>query len=296
MKYFSLVILSFSIFAESLVFFSDSGIHGPSYTEMRNELLVWSEQHEDLVEVVDLGNTPEQRPYFALLLRKKNVESTKFISITGSIHGNEYLNIVDRLAQNFIQSDKWLNYFEKGGALFVLPVVNPDGYDRRRRYNSSGKDLNRDFALAWIDHPGFSEYETLAYTTWIEDYIEQTGSKFLISMDYHCCNGSLLYPWSYTEDRLPMKDLNAHVDIGNIMQENFPEYEHGITGDVLGYFPKGTSKDYWYGQYGALSFTFEGAWREEKNKLDQHLQMWESILNYLTHNPTQNYWTIDDFL
>jgi hypothetical protein len=32
-----------------------------------------------------------------------------------------------------------------GGIIFLVPIVNPDGYDGVRRENENGKDLNRDF-------------------------------------------------------------------------------------------------------------------------------------------------------
>ena len=56
------------------------------------------------------------------------------------------------------------------------------------------------------------------------------------------------------------------------------KYGSGSTGQVLGYYPRGTSKDYYFAKYGALAFTFEGSYRQEHLNFEKHTIWWDHIL------------------
>ena len=152
----------------------------------------------------------------------------------------------------------------------------------RRRTNNNGVDLNRDFPNRLIRLQGLSQPETNYYVRWVNEFLNRSQAKLDIVVDYHCCDGSLLYPYGYTSKRINKADLNKHIFVAQLINKYFPDYRHGITGEVLGYFPRGTTKDYWYMDYGALAFTFEGAYRREHKKLLQHLSWWNDIFYSFT--------------
>lgn len=75
--------------------------------------------------------------------------SGRSIFICGGFHGDEPKSVfVARRLVEFLHDDssrahtaRWL----------VVPVVNPDGYDRRKRRNAHGVDLNRNFPTKnWV--------------------------------------------------------------------------------------------------------------------------------------------------
>ena len=108
-----------------------------------------------------IGRSVRGRPI--RLLERGNDASGRVILVVGCIHGNECsgLAVTRRLARTS----------PSGFQLWILPVLNPDGYAARTRQNARGVDLNRNFRARWRaggqrwdpEYPGprpFSEPET----------------------------------------------------------------------------------------------------------------------------------------
>ena len=207
--------------------------------------------------------------------------------ITGALHGDEYLEIEHRLIAWFLKNKSEQpgvrHYFQSGGILYVVPIANPDGYDRNRRTNNHGSDLNRDFDLIPENMAGFREPETRSLAIWLEQEFELSNVRLTLSVDYHCCNGSLLYPWAYGHAKLPPAIEAAHDRIGKLMQQDIDRtYAVGPTGKILGYLARGTAKDYFYAKYGALAFTYEGKTRQKEASIfEKHTLWWDHVLPLL---------------
>ncbi|MBP1679425.1 MAG: Por secretion system C-terminal sorting protein, partial [Bacteroidetes bacterium] len=112
--------------------------------------------------------------------------------------------------------------------LWVVPVVNPDGYEANRRFapggggmrrknmrgalsddDNMGVDLNRNYGYQWgyddigsAPYPegltyrgteGFSEPETRAIGEFCID------KQFLLALNYHSYSNVLIYPWGYLD-------------------------------------------------------------------------------------------------
>ena len=111
-----------------------------------------------------------------------------------------------------------------------------------------------------------------------------SGLRLKLTVDYHCCSGALLFPWSYSDAKLSDADTKAHVAVAHMMQTDIdPDYRFGATGAVLGYRARGTSKDYYYATYHALAFTFEGDYGTERSKFHRHTTWWDHVLAQLVH-------------
>jgi len=279
---------------------ADSGIVGPAYGEIEAELKTLADFHTSTAELVTYGASVEGRNLRGIKIK---LPAGRLISptppahppgprpavvITGSTHGNEYLNIEDRLPRWILENQNTspglAKFLKGGGVIFIIPILNPDGYDRRMRTNAHDVDLNRDFDLLPANESNFKEPESRAVANWLDREIEEDNLELKISVDYHCCADSLLFPWSYTEDSLPQGLLLAHEIVARAMQRFIdPNYTFGSTGQVLGYTPRGTSKDYYFARYNALSFTFEGQYGEENKKFAQHTLWWDYILSTLVN-------------
>ncbi len=257
---------------------SDSGIFGPEYAQIQQTMQNLVDLYPDKVELITLGQTVKGIDQQGIIISKNSGPKNLFV-ITGATHGNEYLNIVDRLMSELVKTEhsEYNDFLNNDGAYLVIPVLNPDGYDSRRRSNANGADLNRDFPIEPASHDGLVQPESRNLVSFLSDYTASTGAQVKLVVDYHCCNGSLLYPFAYTSTKIDDQDLNAHQRVGAMMETYFPGYAYGITGEILGYYPLGTTKDYWYLTYNALAFTFEGAWRKEKNKFSNHLNWWKEL-------------------
>ena len=267
----------------------DSGIFGPPYATL---LTLQSELRSEYPSLVTLQNyvtSYEGRPLQLIIAMKENESATvrTAIVMAGATHGNEYLHIEDRLPAELLRlsrSDSSVSRFlDAGGVLVFVPIVNPDGYERRSRYNARGADLNRDWDVPPAGYKGFKERESAALSEALEQLRVVHGLRYAITVDYHCCAGALLTPWSYTLEDLPEPQLSHHKAIGDLARKDLG-VAIGATGQVLGYTPTGTSKDYYFSSYGALAFTYDGSYKTEEGKLPAHLSWWQAMLDYTREN------------
>lgn len=276
--------------AETDAQITNSGINGPPYAEIYNGLARLAKAHPGWADVFDYGISTQGRPL--RLIRIQNPTGAKIsntrpaVLISGATHGNEYLHIEDRLPAFFLNqlqpSPGVQQFLALGGVVYVVPIVNPDGYEARRRGNAHGTDLNRDYDLLPGKEAHFRESETRTLAKFLDKEFAARGVQLRLTVDYHCCDGSILFPWAYTDQPIPAADLAAHEQIAHMMQQDIDStYTYGPTGPVLGYNPRGTSKDYYYARYGALAFTFEGRYQEESKKFQSHTVFWNHVLAQL---------------
>lgn len=268
---------------------SDSGIRGPTYRELVEKFNALATRYPGIVKQTVYGMSDGGEPLIALQISgrtstRARVESSPAILISGTIHGNEYLNIEDRLPEWFASTGQSKpeirKFFQKGGTIYILPILNPDGYIKRQRENRKGTDLNRDFSVKQANHTAFRQIETRAIRDFVASEIAATGRKLALTLDYHCCIGAGLYPWSFkTSAKLPPKDKDRMLAAGDIMQQVFgSEFRIGTTPEILGYDAIGSTKDYYYENYGSVSFTFEGRFRVENKYFQDHTLMWEKLI------------------
>lgn len=266
---------------------SDSGIRGPSYSKIVEELKNIESNYPSITQYISYGTSVGGRPLSVIKIAKKKALSTlPAIYIGGSIHGDEYLNIEDRLPRWFVEQAQKAGpiatYIERGGAIYIAPILNPDGYDKRKRQNNNGVDLNRDYTVKAAGVEGFKQPETNLLVTFLAEDLEKSQRKLDVALDYHCCIGALLYPWSFTGPVLPQVDKTRHTDIAKIMQRHMgTAVKYGVTPEILGYSAKGTSKDFYYEHFGAAGFTYEGRRNTENKYFAEHTAMWTSIIENL---------------
>jgi carboxypeptidase T len=156
--------------------------------------------------------------------------------------------------------------------VYVVPVVNPDGYAhneatnpeggglwrknrRLNSYGSYGVDLNRNYGYKWgADDIGSSAYTNdLSYrgaapfsepeTQAIRDLCVR--KKPACAMNYHSFGNDLIYPWGYSDSPTPdsatFKMLAAGLTASNY-------YVYGTCGATVGYTTNGDSDDWMYGE------------------------------------------------
>lgn len=267
---------------------SDSGISRPSYDSIVNTFKGHEQKHGSLVEYFEYGRTYQDRPLMGIKVRNKDAAATGKIPavlISEGIHGDEYLNVTDRLPGEFL--DKNINgsfkkFLDKGGIVYFIPIINPDGFSSGRRENSKGADLNRDFSNPKANFTAFKQVETKSVAEFIA--AEQKKHNFTLeaSMEYHCCIGGLIHPNAYTRTPLPTADLSRHQEIGTIVKRLFKKngqpYAVGTVHTMLQY-PEtlGGSDDYYFHTYGRRAFSFEGNFSVERQNLNLHVQMWNEI-------------------
>ncbi|MBA2543937.1 MAG: hypothetical protein H0V17_30115 [Deltaproteobacteria bacterium] len=159
--------------------------------------------------------------------------------------------------------------------LWVVPVVNPDGYQhswstnrywRKNRREGHGVDLNRNFGVAW-GGPGsssnkrsetyrgeyaFSEPESIA----LRDLSKR--ERITMHVDFHAYGQMILYPWNWTA--APAKDRDRFAALGDRIASAMAA-QHGkryaLMAGVELYPSAGTMSDWMYGELQTLSYGIE---------------------------------------
>lgn len=89
-----------------------------------------------------IGKSFERRPIRAFLTLPAGTQ-TSTILIFGGFHGDEPKSV--RLCERFIDLLTGDLSLQRRANWIIIPLVNPDGFDRRKRRNANRIDLNRNF-------------------------------------------------------------------------------------------------------------------------------------------------------
>ncbi len=220
---------------------------------------------------------------FALEISHKDYIQKSVFLITAGIHPRELLTIHSavQIVNDIIQEIEngntyWLEYIKKV-KIIVIPLLNPDGYDKvmqgwnwrksvRKHYalpitdapNSYGVDLNGNFdvnfqrvhpvkSLEWGGPKPFSEPETRS----LRDYL--LGKKITASIALHSYGRYIAFPWwGNLRQRIPDHDL--HAKIGRKVMSFMKGYrlQKGCP-----YLVPGNFGDWIYARFRAFAYTVE---------------------------------------
>jgi predicted deacylase len=241
----------------------------------------------DLVTVSEIGKSVEGRPLLLIRIARPDGKDRPGALIYANVHADEWtgnrvaLAIAERLAGDD-GKDQWITSLLDQMDFYIIPLMNPDGYDRASRHldrgftmardNANHVDLNRNWPQAkgsgvenisgaalggsgfkW--HPNYrgrfplSEPENRAL-----DELARTHGFFII-FDLHTIGGRFSYPWSFREDPPPHQDFFEAVGEELIKHQSFHPYK--VHQSFSWYQIVGASKDWFYGKYGSPAITIE---------------------------------------
>ena len=266
-----------------------------TYDQVIAQYEEWRLENPDRVTRQLIGTTHDGRPIWAYKLAPPlppppsvltSIPIIRSVVIFGGTHAREWIGpaVVMYLFHELLeQSKSSFPHALLAGKLnlHAIPVVNPDGYvytwtnnrywRKNRRDNGNnifGVDLNRNFAKGWggpgsSGNPGsstyrgpapFSEPESSAVRDYVADVLPLPGF-----IDYHSYGEKILWPWSWTYD--PPPDAARLFAFGEVIRlgtlgVHGHNYVNGQASRTL-YIASGTTKDYYYDEYGAMSYTIE---------------------------------------
>ncbi len=254
----------------------------PAYTEIESKLRRAAERHPGSATLARYGQSVGGLSLNVLRIARANVrvDARPAVQISGVIHGNEYLGIEDALAEHFLDSQSSMPgldaFLAKGGVVYFIPIVNPDGFARKRRLNDNGADLNRDFDLLPMNDMRFSQPETRALADYLERDMAASGASLKLSLDYHCCVPALITPWTYIDAQPETKDQSTFHAIG-AQSRSILGYAYGNAMETVNYLAEGSSIDYFYAKYGTLALAIEGNWWGEERAFSKHVEFWDKM-------------------
>lgn len=232
----------------------------------------------DRVALQPIGTSLEGRPIWAL--RIGAAKAALPVLVDGTQHAREWIAaavatcIADRVVHGS-DGDPAIRAFADTTQLWVVPVVNPDGYQytwsgdrywRKNRRDRVGVDLNRNFAVGfggtgssgnrgsevYRGPHAFSEPESAT----LRDLVRR--ERIALHVDLHAYGQILLYPWAHTGT--PTKDRDRFAAIGDRMVSAMVA-AHGTPyrlSTAIDFYPAaGAMMDWMYGEAGALSYAIE---------------------------------------
>ncbi|MCX7737248.1 MAG: M14 family zinc carboxypeptidase [Candidatus Kapabacteria bacterium] len=238
-----------------------------------------SSKYPDLFsERFEIGSSIENRPIYCYKLGNLNNPDNPKILITALHHSREPLCLmtlayfVQDILKNYESNNNKAQSILDKNLIYIIPVVNPDGYmfnqmrypqggglwrKNRRKFNDStfGVDLNRNYGPyeywnstnfgsstdstieTYRGKAPFSEPEIQA----IKALCEQ--NKFVAALNLHSFGNMLLYPnsalSSETKDSALFRGISKYITEKNL-------FTFGRDLETVGYTSRGTSDDWMY--------------------------------------------------
>jgi len=228
-----------------------------------------STQYGNIAQLFNIGISSEGRALKVLQIGNGGRGSRKqAVWIDGGIHAREWISpatvsyIMMELVENTHQYRELLEKYD----FFVMPSVNPDGYEYSRNYNRMwrktrsqnygsscrGVDPNRNFGYQWggagtSTDPcsdiykgthAFSEPETAA----VRDFILARSRNLKMYLTFHSYGQMVLYPWGYA--RRNHDDENELYRVGAVGNRAMGNtYTVGSAAKVL--YPAAGGSDDW---------------------------------------------------
>ncbi|MEA3419914.1 MAG: M14 family zinc carboxypeptidase [Campylobacterota bacterium] len=255
-----------------------------SYEESLEFLYTMQKQYPNLIEVIKIGTTYEERD-IVLVKISQNVEEADekpAMLYTGSIHAREWIG--NELALKFIEYvaenqhiDPELEKSLNEATIYMVPCLNPDGFEysrkhysfwrKNRRKNSDGTigvDLNRNFSIGWSKSSNtssniyggeapYSEAETRA----IKEFVD-AHDNITIAFDYHS-QGNVFFPAHKFNHEAEIDGTDINALCANMNDEIFKVTgrRYGIhRGKPPAQLINGSGREYYYSK-GIISTVVE---------------------------------------
>jgi len=245
-----------------------AGYH--SFAELTAELQAAAANYPSLCELHNAGNSVQGRALWIMKISdnvglEEDEPEFRYIS---SMHGDEVvgmemsLNLIELLTSQYGSNSQITDLVDET-EIWIMPLMNPDGYVAGSRYNANGVNLNRDFP-DYIDDPinttAGRAAETRHVMNWGFDHSP------VLSGNLH--GGALVVNYPFDHDPNPWVTYSATPDDALIIQQslaysslNSPMYNgnwsQGITNGVAWYSISGGMQDWNYVWQGCNDVTIE---------------------------------------
>ncbi len=168
------------------------------------------------------------------------LESKPKILFIANMHGNEVvgrevmLKYIETLLNGFAEQDRIRNLLNHS-QLFIMPTMNPDGFELHQRFNALGVDLNRDFP-DFMSDPEERLSDRAAETRAVMNFHKR--HHFVTSLNFHGGHACINLPWDtisnqnkelkFGDDAL-MTSLSLKYAALNPLIRNDGRFPNGIT-------------------------------------------------------------------
>jgi hypothetical protein len=232
-----------------------------TYAEFIDTMNVIATNNPEICKLETIGMSHTNRLLLAMKISDTVTvdENEPAVYFDGNTHGDEKIGwaicfeLIKYIVRNYYDNQQIFSMVNSR-EIWIVPMINPDGYVNSSRYNGRSVDVNRNYGWMWGNETScgsdaFSENEATAY------YNLYSKHPFVVYTTYHAGDSVISNPWSYTSyDTIPEKFLVWHL--ANGYSQNVNHYPYG-QGSIIMYLINGSSKDYCYGFGGEVSWSIE---------------------------------------
>tara|TARA_B110000467_G_scaffold56926_1_gene52155 strand:+ start:187 stop:2181 length:1995 start_codon:yes stop_codon:yes gene_type:complete len=223
-----------------------------NYDELTDFLQGINSQYPDITNLLSIGQSVQGRELWVLEVSNNpgvNELEPEF-KYVANMHGDETVGrelslfLIEWLVQEYGNNQR-ASDLVNNTSIFIMPSMNPDGFESGDRYNANGVDLNRDFPDQF-DDPNNSlngrQPETRAMMEWTWNH------NFVLSANMH--TGALVanYPYdgpsSGTYSAAPDDDL--FIQLARCYADAHPNMESGGFNNGI------TNGSEWYAVFGGM--------------------------------------------
>lgn len=237
-------------------FFSRNNAAKRDYESVRLQLRSYAAANPKNAEVVVITDSDSGRPVEGLKIGNGPTSHL----IVSAHHGNEYGSTEVALAA----AKDLAEHPVENRTVYVVPVLNIGGYDKKNRYEKVGNfrqyDPNRDYPGPCATEGPFKLKSTKGIAKFVED------KKIVSAATLHTYWPAVLYPWGNSADNFATFYDNLFIKLAQSATFR-SNYEIGYSGEVI-YPADGTFEDYVYWKHGVWSLLFEMGGSHFPNQTD----------------------------
>ncbi|XP_047328171.1 carboxypeptidase SOL1 [Impatiens glandulifera] len=242
-----------------------------SNSELEEAFSAFAHRCSNISRIYSIGESVNGLPLWVVEISDKPgvEEAEPAFKFVGNVHGDEpvgrelMLLLANWLCDNY-HIDPLATLIIDNVHLHILPSMNPDGFELRRRGNANNIDLNRDFPDQLFpinDDVDARQPETQAIMRWLKDI------QFTASASLH--GGALVanYPWDGTPDKRKsyygcpddetFRFLASVYSRSHYNMSRSTEFVGGITNGAFWYPVYGGMQDWNYIHAGCFELTLE---------------------------------------
>lgn len=237
----------------------------PTSAQIAQALETMARKYPNIMRLTSIGKSVKGKDLLVMKISDNpaadEVEPEfKYIS---SMHGDEITGrelsmfMIDEIGQKY-GKDPEITALVNNTEIYVMPSMNPDGSDMKRRANANGVDLNRNFPDMIRDSqssPNGREIENQNIMKF------QASRQFSLSANFH--GGTIVanYPWDSKYDLHPLNDFVKELSLEyaelNPDMRNSDEFPQGVTNGAAWYVVRGGMQDWSYVWHNDLQITIE---------------------------------------
>ncbi|MBT4792971.1 MAG: hypothetical protein HON90_15450 [Halobacteriovoraceae bacterium] len=239
----------------------------PTPSEIDQKLINFQLKYPHLVTLIEIGRSHKNHPILAVKIsdNPKLDELEPEFKYIANMHGNEIVgrellvSLIEDLLKSYDEGDLQITNLINNTEIYIIPSMNPDGANKRRRGNNKYKDLNRNFPdFSTADNTNSTrkrQPETVAIMNFA------AKRNFSLSANFHGGTEVVNYPWDTTPEHFPLYDLivNFSKEYAKHIPSMFNSrgFDEGVTNGYDWYEVDGGMQDWSYNWHNDLQITIE---------------------------------------